>query len=387
MQRTFRGILRRAWRYVAPDRQVELPHQEEAHRWARSIEYARRGWAVWHRAYEACHESFAPPLAISESAPLMLARLTPQFPELGVLEIPFGALHGPAGWVVGRSGCLLPEHSWYGTELEHMPLPGSWGEAAAVGGTCLSLASDWSDGNYGHFMLDALPRLHLFERAGFSWDEIDHIYCPAIERDRERVKGWLARYGVPLERCDLMPFSGNEGRRFDRLLAPSFPGLKRNYPRWVANFLRRASSAENPSPKAKRRLYVTRKGGIRQVSNEQHILPILEKYGFEYFNPLDHTEPWKVFEHAGCIVGAHGAGLTDIAFCPPEAAVLELLPSDHQYPYYCALAQSAGLRYAYLLCESASSRGAGAWGPSQADIVVDPQELENGLRWISMKLE
>lgn len=312
----------------------------------------------------------------------MLARLTPQFPELGVLEIPSGALYGAAGWVVGRSGCLLPEHSWYGTDLAHMPLPETWEEPAAAGGTCLSLASDWSDGNYGHFMLDALPRLHLFERAGFSWNEIDHIYCPAIERDRERVRTWLARYGVPMDKCCLEPLPGASGKRFERLLAPSFPGLKRNYPTWVAAFLRRALDTENVPRETGRRLYLTREGGRRKVRNEEQLLQILAEFQFELFNPMEHNEPWKVFAQASQIVGAHGAGLTDIAFCSSNAVVLELIPSDHQYPYYCSLAQGAGLRYGYLLCESDSHRGDAAWGPSQADIVVDHRLFRRSLEWL-----
>ena len=51
------------------------------------------------------------------------------------------------------------------------------------------------------------------------------------------------------------------------------------------------------------------------------------------------------------VVGGHGAGLADLAFCRPGTRVLELLPDSHPMPFFATLAGSGGLRYGYLLGE------------------------------------
>lgn len=44
MRWALEGILRQAWHHLARERQAEIsPWSEEAPRWARSIDYARRG--------------------------------------------------------------------------------------------------------------------------------------------------------------------------------------------------------------------------------------------------------------------------------------------------------------------------------------------------------
>ncbi|WP_422824036.1 glycosyltransferase family 61 protein [Variovorax robiniae] len=227
-------------------------------------------------------------------------------------------------------------------------------------------------------MLDALPRLHLFEQAGFHWSEVEHVYCPSTMPDK--TLAWLERFGVPTDKCILRPMAGAEACRFDRVLAPSFPGTRRNYPEWTPKFLRRA--LEGATAPQTRSLYVTRARGQRKSSNEAEILTVLARYGFELYDPMTSVAPWKDFAQARFVVGAHGAGLTDLVFCKPGTSVLELLPSDHQFPYYCSLSLSAGLRYAYLLCKSEEERDVSALGPSPHDFHVDTIALTRGLEWL-----
>lgn len=343
-----------------------------------SDQYARLGLASWRVVYPPQPCSYAQPTALGKQAPLLLDRLARKWPAMGVLDLPRGSLVGPAGWVLGRGGCLLPEHSWYGMDTTNMSMPATWPEPQDMAGTCLLLTSDWSEGNYGHFMLDAIPRLHLFEQAGFQWNDVDHIYCASNTPDKARA--WLGRFGVPVKKCILQPMAAGESRRFERLLAPTFPGVRRNYPQWTSEYLRRALGGRTlPS---KRALYVTRAGGQRQAKNEAEIIPVLKRFGFELYDPMNKSAPWKDFAQARFIVGAHGAGLTDLAFCLPGTSVLELLPSDHQFPYYCSLSLGAGLRYAYLVCNSEVERDATAWGPSTHDFYVDPIDLVRSLQWL-----
>ena len=46
----------------------------------------------------------------------------------------------------------------------------------------------------------------------------------------------------------------------------------------------------------------------------------------------------RAFAEAECVVGPHGAGLTNLAFAPPGAAVVELFAGDYVNECFWALA-------------------------------------------------
>lgn len=71
-----------------------------------------------------------------------------------------------------------------------------------------------------------------------------------------------------------------------------------------------------PDAGTPRRIYVARRGE-RVVLNEDALLPLLEGYGFERIFLEDHPleRQWALLGHARDVVGIHGAGLANLAFC------------------------------------------------------------------------
>jgi hypothetical protein len=340
--------------------------------------YADRRGGDWREVYPAAKAQRPPPTAIDTSAHELESKLAKAFPAAGVLSVPGGCIFGPEGWVVGHRQVWLPEHSWYGENPAEVRPRITAQAVRRVSGTCLTLASNWSFENYGHLLLDSIPRIHLFNRAGFSFAEVDHIYCPV--KNANKASAWLKRFGVPINKCIFEPLAQAQGLQFDTLIAPTFPGVRRNYPHWVPAFLRTALPEGAPPPS--RRLYITRGKGTRAVANEAELLSLLQQHGFEFYDPALQPEPWLDFSQATAIVGSHGAGLTDLAFCLEGTTVLELLPSDHQFPYFCSLSQAAGLRYGYIVGKSERRRRPGARGPSPYDFVVNQQQFASGLQWV-----
>jgi capsular polysaccharide biosynthesis protein len=343
-----------------------------------SLEYAERVGAEWREVYAAAP---APPpmlTAIGTRSGELESKLCQLFPPAGVLAIRAGSLFGPEGWVTGAGGHWLAEHSWFrGHASGARPLI-SRQQPRRLPGTGLTLASNWSWENYGHLLLDGLSRIHLFAEAGFSFADVDYIYCPA--KNPAKAAALLQRYGVPVDKCILTALSPGSGIQFDTLIAPTFPGIRRNYPQWVPSFLRGALPSGTREPH--RRLYITRGNGTRKVTNESALIPNLTDAGFEIYDPSQHADPWLDFSEATAVIGAHGAGLTDLAFCATGGAVLELLPSDHLHPYYCSLSQAAGLHYGYLVGQSERQRSKRAWGPSPYDFSVEAPRFIRGLEWI-----
>jgi hypothetical protein len=78
----------------------------------------------------------------------------------------------------------------------------------------------------------------------------------------------------------------------------------------------------------KRRIFISRgdAGGKRDISNELNVINLLSKYGFEVvtLTGLSLIEQIDLFNGAEVVIGGHGAGLSNIIFCPPGCKVVEL---------------------------------------------------------------
>jgi capsular polysaccharide biosynthesis protein len=112
------------------------------------------------------------------------------------------------------------------------------------------------------------------------------------------------------------------------------------------------------------------------------LIPILQRFGFDVYDVKTVTDEARYFSEAAVVVGAHGAGLTNLAFCQAGTKVLELIPSDHVWPYFYTLADAAGADYHYIVGRSLGSRPPGTFGPSPFDFIVDPSVFERALREI-----
>ncbi|WP_390614149.1 glycosyltransferase family 61 protein [Alienimonas californiensis] len=245
-------------------------------------------------------------------------------------------------------------------------------EVRHIRGRCLTLASDFGTGSYGHFLLDCIGRLHLFEAAGNTFADVDHILCP--KPPSETADKILQHIGVPRDKCIWADELNSYSLCAECLIAPTFPGTRRNYPPWLPSYLR--SKLLDDSHGGERRLYISRHGCRRNASNERAVERIVKSFDFEVYDPSGGGGSYRDFAEAAVIVGPHGGGLSDLAFCGKGTAVLELVPSDHQHPYFYTLSAAAGLQYHCMVCRSEKERPPGTFGPSLSDFHVDEQTLE-----------
>jgi capsular polysaccharide biosynthesis protein len=225
--------------------------------------------------------------------------------------------------------------------------------------------------NYYHFLTDVLPRLELLRRAG---EEPDAYLVNRVTRFQRDL---LDHLGLTADRClgsDKYPHL-----RADELLAPSLPDANLTTPPWIVPWLREQFL---PAALARphRRLYVGRgdKKRTRRVENEADLLAALEPLGFEAIDPgaMSPAEQVRAFAEAECVVGPHGAGLTNLAFAPAGAAVVELFARDYVNECFWALATTVeGLRYRYLVGDGPRRAGSGRNRGVASDIRVDPRQV------------
>ena len=224
--------------------------------------------------------------------------------------------------------------------------------------------------NYYHFLFDVLPRLELLQRAGARPDAY------VVNRSTRFQRDLLDHLGLTADRClgaDAYPHV-----RADELVVPSLPDDKLRTPPWIVPWLRAQFLPDDVCP-PHRRLYVSRGHAkrTRRVENESELLAVLEPLGFEVVDPgaLSPADQVRVFAEAEYIVGPHGAGLTNLAFASPGAAVLELFARDYVNECFWALASTVeGLRYRYLVGDGTPIRSRRNRGVA-SDITVDPQRV------------
>jgi len=339
-----------------------------------SSAYAATGQARWTVVEPATTLHRRPPVHHGSLPSGLLERVVPDLPDLGVLDLAHGITAGPYGWIVTPDGHLLPDHAFHGPGTRRrrtQQFSGRTFDVERVTGTALSIATYAGWKNYAHFLLDSVTRLHLAEAAGFPPGSVDHVIVGVPNDPARRI---LERLGVTPDR--MLETRDGIALRPERLIAPSFPGLPRNYPPWVPTYLRERLVPAGLT--RHRRLYLPRTRA-RRILNIDELMPMLLEHGFEVFDPELAVDPISTFAEATVVVAGHGAALAGLAFCAPGTAVLEVLPSGHQMPYYYTLAESAGLHYGYLIAASVPEGSPPGLPVDKVDMRVDAAAFREAL--------
>lgn len=112
--------------------------------------------------------------------------------------------------------------------------------------------------------------------------------------------------------------------------------------------LDRMAEGIEPGTDLPKRLYVSRADTAnRGLMNEPEVERLLSDHGFTVIAPgtLSLREQIRLFRGAEMIIGPHGGGMTNLAFCRPGAKVLELAQSNYANPCMNRIAQVRRLEY------------------------------------------
>ncbi len=104
-------------------------------------------------------------------------------------------------------------------------------------------------------------------------------------------------------------------------------------------------AASSGAPGLGDRIYVSRADTrLRPMTNEAEVEATLAREGFTVLTPGKLPVPQQVMalHHARVVVGPHGAGLTNVLFCRPEAAMLELMQTSLCNAATASLARTSG---------------------------------------------
>lgn len=119
-----------------------------------------------------------------------------------------------------------------------------------------------------------------------------------------------------------------------------------------------------------RKVFISRLGASRRrLVNEDEVWLLLEPQGFERVRMEDMTfeEQVALMRETSILVAPHGAGLTNMIFCPKGAQIVEIADLSFPNPNFYALASALGHDYWLAPAESL-----GELHPLEKDLRVDP---------------
>ena len=227
------------------------------------------------------------------------------------------------------------------------------------------------DADYGHWLVDGLPRLALVEER-FNLADLGFIVSACHGRAMQEVyEDSLALFGI---RRDQIVEIGEEPVAVDRLIYPS-PMTERLWhiaPRCVS-VLEQLAARVRAHPCGRPRVYVSRNNaGRRRLRNEAELLPVLRQHGFLIVEPevLTLYQQIGLFRNARIVVGDHGAALTNVAFAAGSPTLFALTSPFMQDDVFSTLMSLKRGRYLSLHGE--------AVGPDpdmNADFRIDPERF------------
>ena len=115
---------------------------------------------------------------------------------------------------------------------------------------------------------------------------------------------------------------------------------------------RRFRDQLQPVGKPWRRVLISRqRSSRRRCLNEDQLLAALDPYGFERhcLEDLSVIEQLRLFSESALLVGAHGAGFSNLVACAPQACIVEFLPRRGAFCHYYAMADVLGLSHGHLV--------------------------------------
>ena len=248
-----------------------------------------------------------------------------------------------------------------------------------VKGTIAVLTAPAGRGYY-HWMLDLLPRIKFIRDGGFAFEDIDGFL----------VNSYISKFhmetlnliGIPNDK--LIKSQNNPHLQADLLVVPSLVGETGSVPKFACTFLKEEFLKKVPPALRKnRRVYLNRgKVGHRRVTNEADVINLLGQYGFESIalETLSFADQVTLITEAAVVIGPHGAGLTNIAFCNEGTKVIEFLYPSAVNVMYWTICNELNLDYYYLLAEGEQPPEGEDLYLNSDDMLIDLKKLESTLQ-------
>ena len=235
------------------------------------------------------------------------------------------------------------------------------------------ITEQWSY-EYAHWICESLSR--LFSIVDNLADVT--LLLPAKYKEYSYIAHLLGLFDVKV-----IYFESSDSLSIKELLIPHYllPSgcFDKNLMCGMSKFIQE-KVGDSKNHKVIKRLYISRQHAKqRKVSNEDEVIELVKKYGFEVLvtEKIPYKEVLAIYKNVNMLVTLHGAGLTNMLFMPPGCRILELRrQGDAHNNYFYSLSDILGHYYYYQECKSKYNNPITLC----ADVIVDIGELEENIK-------
>jgi capsular polysaccharide biosynthesis protein len=216
------------------------------------------------------------------------------------------------------------------------------------------IVDDWSAG-YFHWFADALTRAELVR----DYTDRYPLILPAEFKSIQYISQSIEMLEIPCVYIDKSNRSKVQELLLTSYTAPTgnynkvlLTSLSARFKKWVEVH---PAELQDKHENTNKKIFVSRANTYRRkIKNEEDLLPILKKFGFEVVYPetMSFKEQVRLFNSVSVLAGLHGAGLTNMMFMRGGGTVIEIRRCfDTQNNCFFTMASDLDLNYYYLLAK------------------------------------
>jgi len=220
-------------------------------------------------------------------------------------------------------------------------------------GRVLSLAQGASGiSNYYHWLFDLLPKIKLYSEV-YNLNELDYLYAGNLQDFQTES---LVPLG--LDKLKIIDSFNYRHIQADEIICTDHPNYYKGFienkskdiPAWTVKWLKDTYLKHAKKFKCNDKIFIDRSSSQSkhcQFINYNEILDFLTEMGFSKYKTenLNFFEKIYLFQNANFIIGAHGAGFANLAFCKKGTKVIEVRPKNRTNSLYGRISEINNLNY------------------------------------------
>jgi hypothetical protein len=287
-----------------------------------------------------------------------------------LVAIPWGRVRDDIGFVFLPDGSVCAEGNWWEPYMVKNPAYSDrFRSQKKIQGDVFTLLGMWSQ-EYYHWFHDTLPKV---------WNSLPHLPKGCRFLINQKPKGYqmesLHALGITENRLLFMQYKG------DLLVERLWFSTPHGYTTFsgpyaiqeIANKISASIRSSNSVPCLDKRIYISRSSAkTRRITNETEILPVLQKYGFliERMESYSFERQVEILAGCNCLIGPHGAGLTNLIFTNKDAHIIEIAGEEF-VDCYGFMAKTTGRKFSRIICQQ---------DDRDSDYFVTPDRLDESLK-------
>lgn len=247
-------------------------------------------------------------------------------------------------------------------------------------GRVLSLAQGASGNfNYYHWLFDLLPKIQLYLEV-YDIEDLNYLYSHQLKDYQIQTLGPLG-----VEKVNIIDSQKHRHIQADEIICTDPISYYSGYvaeqskyiPFWVVQWLCNTFLECAKKFTCNDKIFIDRSASQSkhcQFINDKEISEFLINKGFTKYKTenLNFFEEVYLFKNANYVIGAHGAGLANLAFCKKGTKIIEIRPKNYTNSLYSKLSDINNLDYRLISTDVVETQN-----QSFGDINLDINHLKN----------